>query len=253
MSEKFCLKWNDFQSTVSQSFGILRKEKDFYDVTLVSDDEVQIPAHKLVLSASSDFFKKILRRNTHSHPLLYLSGVNSASLSFVLDYIYQGEVLIYQDDLNSFLDVAQKLKIEGLLSNGDTTSDGSFNNQKQDPDTKYKTHKLNNDDDNEVKDIIIEEKIPRKGMNIKPSQNRIVATSVNSMTMSEADDRVLELIERGDGMNYCKVCDFKSNRISNLKEHVETHIEGLSYSCQWCDKTFRSKTAHRIHYSRYHR
>ena len=233
MSEKFCLKWNDFQSTVSQSFGILRKEKDFYDVTLVSDDEIQIPAHKLVLSASSDFFKKILRSNTHSHPLLYLSGVNSASLSFVLDYIYQGEVLIYQDDLDSFLNVAQKLKIEGLLSNGDTTSDGSFNNQKQDHETEYKANKFNNDDDYDVKDIIIDELIPRKGMNIKPSQNRIVATSVNSITMSEADDKVQQLIKKGDGMNYCKVCDYKSNRMSNLKEHVEIHIEGLSYSCQF--------------------
>ena len=69
MDEKFSLKWNDFQSTVSQSFGVLRKEKDFFDVTLVSDDEVQIPAHKLVLlyrlspfpSLSVTFYKTMLR------------------------------------------------------------------------------------------------------------------------------------------------------------------------------------------------
>ena len=67
--DKFCLKWNDFQTTVSQSFGLLRQEKDFFDVTLVSDDQVQIPAHKLVLSACSSFFKTILKQNSHSHPL----------------------------------------------------------------------------------------------------------------------------------------------------------------------------------------
>ena len=33
-SEKFSLKWNDFQATVSQSLGILRAEEDFFDVTL---------------------------------------------------------------------------------------------------------------------------------------------------------------------------------------------------------------------------
>ena len=114
MSEKFSLKWNDFKSTVSNSFGILRKEKDFFDVTLVSDDERQIPAHKLVLSACSDFFKSILRNNSHSHPLLYLSGIHSTNLSLILDYIYQGEVQIYQEHLDSFLEVAQKLKIGGL-------------------------------------------------------------------------------------------------------------------------------------------
>ena len=64
--EKFCLKWNDFQTTVSQSFGKLRQEKDFFDVTLVSDDEKQIQAHKLVLSSSSKFFKNILTQVNHS-------------------------------------------------------------------------------------------------------------------------------------------------------------------------------------------
>ena len=53
MSERFSLKWSDFQSVVSQSFSVLREEADFYDVTLVSDDYTQISAHKLVLSASS--------------------------------------------------------------------------------------------------------------------------------------------------------------------------------------------------------
>ena len=87
MSEKFSLKWSDFQSSLSQSFSVLREESDFYDVTLVSDDHTQISAHKLVLSASSQFFKSILKKNPHSHPLLYLSGVDSTSLGFVLDYI----------------------------------------------------------------------------------------------------------------------------------------------------------------------
>ena len=64
--EKFCLKWNDFQTTVSQSFGKLRQEKDFFDVTLVSDDEKQIQAHKLVFSSSSEFFKNILTQVNHS-------------------------------------------------------------------------------------------------------------------------------------------------------------------------------------------
>ena len=107
MSERFSLKWNDFQSVVSQSFSLLREEADFYDVTLVSDDHTQISAHKLVLSAFSDFFKFILRKNPRSNPLLHLSGVEG----FVLDYIYQGEVQIFQNDLDNVLEVAQKLKI----------------------------------------------------------------------------------------------------------------------------------------------
>ena len=54
-------KVNDFQSSMSSSFGNLRKEKELFDVTLVSEDEVQISAHKVVLAACSTFFKNTLK------------------------------------------------------------------------------------------------------------------------------------------------------------------------------------------------
>ena len=127
MSERFNLKWNDFQSNVSSSFSQLRSEEEFFDVSLVSDDQKMMSAHKLVLSASSPYFKNILTTNKHSHPLLCLDGVSSAELQCVLDYIYQGEVQIYQEHLNSFLELAQRLKIEGLIKATvhSTTSDVS--------------------------------------------------------------------------------------------------------------------------------
>ena len=71
MSEKFSLQWNDFQSNVSRSFSLLRSEEEFFDVSLVSDDQKMMSAHKLVLSASSPYFKHILTHNKHSHPLLW--------------------------------------------------------------------------------------------------------------------------------------------------------------------------------------
>lgn len=119
MSEKFSLKWNDFQSNVTRTFGLLRKEKEFFDVTLVSDDQHQVQAHKLVLSACSPYFKNILTQNQHSHPLLCLDGIQSEELQFVLDYIYQGEVQIFQELLDRFLHIAQKLSLEGLTAAGD--------------------------------------------------------------------------------------------------------------------------------------
>ena len=98
--DKFSLKWNDFQANLASSFSKLRAERDFFDVTLVSDDEVHVSAHKVVLSASSDFFKNILKKSLHSNPLLYLSGVKSKELTFVMDYIYEGEVQLFQNDLD---------------------------------------------------------------------------------------------------------------------------------------------------------
>jgi len=120
-SEKFCLRWNDFESNISGAFRELREDKDFFDVTLACDDE-QLQAHKVILSACSPFFRTVLRRNRHEHPLLYLKGVKYADLVSVLNFMYHGEVNVAQEELNSFLAVAEDLKVKGLTQ-GNSSSD----------------------------------------------------------------------------------------------------------------------------------
>ena len=116
-TDKFCLRWNDFESNVSSAFRDLRKEEDFFDVTLACEDS-QMKAHKVILSACSPFFKTILRRNPHQHPLLYLKGVRSIELGNVLSFMYQGEVNVAQESLNTFLSVAEELQVKGLTQEG---------------------------------------------------------------------------------------------------------------------------------------
>ena len=116
-NEKFCLKWNDFEHNVSSSFNDIREEKDFFDVTLVCDNN-QIEAHKVIIGACSPFFRTILRRNPHQHPLLYLKGVLYDDLVSVLNFMYRGEVNIAQEQLNSFLAVAEDLQVKGLTQDG---------------------------------------------------------------------------------------------------------------------------------------
>ena len=118
-TEKFCLRWNDFETNISSAFREIREDKDFFDVTLACDNE-QIQAHKVILSACSPFFRTILRRNQHSNPLLYLKGVRFTDLTSVLNFMYHGEVNVAQEELNSFLAVAEELKVKGLTQ-GPTT------------------------------------------------------------------------------------------------------------------------------------
>jgi len=115
-SEKFCLRWNDFESNISGAFRELRDDKDFFDVTIACEDE-QLQAHKVILSACSPFFRNILRRNQHQHPLLYLKGVKYTDLQSVLNFMYHGEVNVAQEELNSFLAVAEDLRVKGLTQN----------------------------------------------------------------------------------------------------------------------------------------
>jgi len=111
--EKFCLRWNDFENNISTAFKQLREDKDFFDVTLACEDE-QLEAHKVILAACSPFFRAILKRNRHEHPLLYLKGIKYTDLVAVLNFMYHGEVNVAQEDLDVFLALAQDLQIKGL-------------------------------------------------------------------------------------------------------------------------------------------
>ena len=112
-TEKFCLRWNDFETNISTAFKELRDDKDFFDVTLACDDD-QIQAHKVILSACSPFFRTILKKNYHAHPLLYLKGIKYKELLSVINFMYHGEVSVAQEDLNAFLLIAEDLRIKGL-------------------------------------------------------------------------------------------------------------------------------------------
>ena len=96
--EKFCLRWNEFEENISTAFKELKDDEDFFDVTLACDDN-QIKAHKVILSACSPFFKSVLKKNPHQHPLLYLKGVRYEDINSVLNFMYHGEVNVAQEEL----------------------------------------------------------------------------------------------------------------------------------------------------------
>ena len=77
MTGNICLKFNDFQYKLNKSISNLRLDKDFIDVTLVSEDEIELSAHKVILASNSEYFKKILMKNKNQHPWLCLSGIYS--------------------------------------------------------------------------------------------------------------------------------------------------------------------------------
>ena len=226
--EKFSLKWNDFQTTVTNSFKLLKDEKEFFDVTLVSDDQKQIHSHKVVLSACSSFFKPILQNNSHSHPLIYLSGIDSTNLQFIIDYVYEGEVQLFQKQLDSFLEAAQKLQIAGLLSN---QKDEIENDYFEPPKTEFNNREVVDEDESnfEISGI--------KKQNKNMRNKTIVAVSGHDQ--NEVNKKIKEILIKDDDYFKCTVCWRMSKDSSNMRKHVETHIDGLSFECEFCNNTFR--------------
>lgn len=240
-SEKFCLKWNDFQTNVANTFRKLRTTDHFFDVTLVSDDQTQVLAHKVVLSSSSEYFKNILTSNNHSHPMLCLNGVNTVDLKSMLDFIYNGEIQIYQDNLDNFLDIAQRFQLEGLLNGKDETNDTLHENERYE-------EKISASEDDKM--IAVHE---NKYAVAKPPREKISSiVSANFENVEELDQKIEDMMEKlmPNGMWLCTTCGKETKKKDHMREHVELHIDGLSFPCQYCDKSFRSRQNLRVHVNR---
>ena len=113
-AEKLCLQWNDFKENITTSFRDLREDKEFTDVTLACEDGQQIEAHKVVLLSSSPFFMELLKKSKHPHPLIYMRGLRSEDLVAIVDFLYHGEANVFQENLDSFLALAEELRLKGL-------------------------------------------------------------------------------------------------------------------------------------------
>ena len=119
MSEKLCLQWNDFQENIKRAFGSLREDNNFADVTLACEDDQQVEAHKVILAASSPFFQKLLGRNKHPHPLIYMRWMKYEDLLAIVEFLYRGEANVFQENLDSFLAIAEELQLKGLMGKTD--------------------------------------------------------------------------------------------------------------------------------------
>ena len=263
MSEKFSLKWNDFSCNTSSYFSKLRNDEDFHDVTLVSDDQKQVPAHKVVLSSCSDYFRNILKNNKHPHPLLCLHGISSSELDQMLNYVYNGEVMIHQEELDRFLQTAQRFQLKGMLQQGidDTEDKQEFKAEIVDPENMYNIGAVNNiesyaNDNEKLVDINNhhnhqQQQLQKTEFEAYPSIpqrqikentiSKVNVTANGSMTIEEIDEKIKEYMGRNDDRTYfCKYCG-KSGvaKSQNMKNHIETHLEGIQFSCQQCQNTFR--------------
>ena len=242
MPEKFSLKWNDFHSNVSKSFTLSQNEGYLHDVTLVSDDHHQMSAHKLVLSSSSEYFKNIFKNmKNSSQTVLCLQGTNSGDLSNILEYVYNGEVQVFQDKLDHFLSIAHRLKLNGLTNvedPGQHEEEIKMDNSATSMDSSKNTmaHTMAQ---------ILEETITSQETNY---------LSINDGDLEAIDEKIKQCIEKcPDGKFKCTVCGKIALQKPNLKKHIETHIEGLSIPCNNCHLSFRSRNSLYQHVSKEHR
>ena len=245
MSEKLCLQWNDFQENIKSAIGNLREDKDLQDVTLVSEDGQQVEAHKVVLASSSPFFQKLLGRNKHIHPLIYMRGVKFEDLLAIVDFLYCGEANVFQENLDSFLAIAEELQLKGLMGKSDERVE----------DLKY---------EGKAPEFYAGTKLQKASSNRETSSKKIIRTDDNTAVaipgsfsgdVNQLEEMVKSMMEKSENKyanghckaDRCKVCR-KEGMGSAIKDHIEAnHIVGIDLPCNLCEKNFRTRNALRRH------
>ncbi|XP_061939568.1 broad-complex core protein isoform X10 [Apis cerana] len=119
-TQHFCLRWNNYQSSITSAFENLRDDEDFVDVTLACDGR-SLKAHRVVLSACSPYFRELLKSTPCKHPVIVLQDVAFSDLHALVEFIYHGEVNVHQRSLSSFLKTAEVLRVSGLTQQADQT------------------------------------------------------------------------------------------------------------------------------------
>ena len=254
-SEKLCLKWNDFQDNISLGFKELRSDQEFTDVTLVCEDGQQIGAHKVVLTTSSPLFKNMLKSNRHQNPLIYMRGVKFEDLVATIDFLYCGEANVYQENLDSFLALAEELKLKGLTREGEQEHDAKGKvPSKSDFQEEVLPHITHPSFHRREQPVTTESRVPFKSQN--ETERRVsLQTTANSDELDEQIKSMMDstenFITRTNGRRNraftCKVCG-KEAEYMDVWRHIEAnHLTTISHSCDVCGKTSRSRNGLRQH------
>lgn len=225
----------------------MREDKYLTDVTLACKDGQQVEAHKVVLASSSPFFQKLFARNRQAHPLIYMGGVKSSDILAILDFLYRGEANVYEEDLDSFLAIADELQLKGLVEKINENVVENTNDQKYQAPYKVKEEPK---EKNSTKTICPTERVCTE-----------VVPKDFSSDLDELEAKVLSMMEISETRlpshnnrraHACKVCG-KEGFINNIKDHIEAnHLEGISLPCKYCNNFFRTRNGLRRHKAKSH-
>jgi len=212
-SEKFCLKWNEFEDNIRNSFKSFRSEGTLFDVTLATDDGHQIQAHKVILSAGSDFFRNIFSQCNQSNMLVYLKGISRVDLENVTNFLYNGETLVTQQDLNTFLETAQELKVT----------------------------RLQNVEDDNKSDLDVQESEFHRRIDIPLEDTEAHRTMAKSIydTFQQYQNTPSEEKEKEPIIYTCEECGRNFKHSTGVSDHIIVkHTKAYPLKCDLCDKGF---------------
>ena len=203
MQQNLNVQWQDFSVHLKGTLHDMLNTGEFTDVTLVCDDLTELRAHKVILSACSSIFRRMLQGRNNPNSIIFLKGISHINLELILQFIYNGETAFPQANLETFLDVARSLNIKEL-------SDIGVNSQTIEPDGIPLTKEFFGNKDNFNDDSVKEE-----------NPNNFIGANTSLLNVTHP------------AQYYCDVCTNPFFKKADLAKHAkDVHGKPSIYACK---------------------
>ena len=256
MNEKFTLSCETFSEHLQVMFKDLYQEGRYTDVTLVSDDQTQFKAHKIVLSACSPVFKKIIDSNPSQHPLIYLRGVQSSEMESILQFMYLGEATFYHERMGEFIKVAQDLEVKQISDGLEMGGEEEVNIHEKIPDDEMEETcnqvmmllmMRSEDTEDQMKEGKLCQRQPKKDKSFitnskdtKKRRTKIIQRPLKKEMLSTTSPQ-------------CPECGAVFTRKESMRVHYKSKHEGVKYSCPECAAVYLERNTMMKHYKSKHK
>ena len=277
---KHDVTWETYDEDMREALHRMMIENVLTDVTLVSDDQIKIQAHKIILNASSPVFQTFISSfEDLSRAVIYLKGVKYEEMRHVLDFIYLGEISIEQDKLDTFLSLSENLQLKGV-------NDKEMNTYSHEEN--IVDH--NEDDEDTIKDLQGLDEVSRKQKSVGYTEEEIVLNddAIKKYLMRVDRDQKPQIYKKKkissdcteenmflhkDSINdlqepdkkmftdhsdtfffFCSQCKYRAKEKSTLNIHtqVKHKHEGFRFSCKHCVWTGRKPGSLQLHMKKFH-
>ncbi|CAL4197296.1 unnamed protein product [Meganyctiphanes norvegica] len=141
-TDMLSLKWNSHKNTFVDVLATAREKKTFCDATIACEGNLY-PVHRFVISTCSTYFERILSNISDANPIIVLADIKAKDIADLLQYMYTGEVMVRQEDIDSFIKAGEVLRIKGIAvaEENEITKQQKrlFNDSEERPDKRQRT------------------------------------------------------------------------------------------------------------------
>ena len=122
------LAWDNFELSTLNTLKDQFNNKNFTDITLVTNDNQQINAHMAILISASEVFQNCIPKQCCLNPFIVLIDLPYKYLKLVMQFIYTGKCVVKEEDILEVLDTGKVLGVNCLITDLTIENNGEYLN-----------------------------------------------------------------------------------------------------------------------------